>query len=119
MIPGRATVLLGCAGSQGVFSPPEVAATRSTTIRCYGEQATGTVRTEARSAVAWPCPERISSRAPVLPPPRHRSSMIVVDETQIGVGDKCEKISPADPARRLVVEWTAQLPASRRSTARP
>jgi hypothetical protein len=31
---------------------------------------------------------------------------------------KSEKISPADPARRLVIEWTAQLPAARRSPGR-
>jgi len=31
--------------------------------------------------------------------------------------DKSEKINPADPARRLVVEWTAQLTTSRRNTA--
>jgi hypothetical protein len=33
-----------------------------------------------------------------------------------GVYGKSEKISPADPARRLVIEWTAQLPATRRNT---
>lgn len=28
-----------------------------------------------------------------------------------------EKIKPADPGRRLVIEWTAQLPDARRSIA--
>jgi hypothetical protein len=28
-----------------------------------------------------------------------------------------EKITPADPARRLVIEWTGQLPATQRGTA--
>jgi hypothetical protein len=33
------------------------------------------------------------------------------------VQSKTEKISPADPARRLNIEWTAQLTAARRSPA--
>jgi hypothetical protein len=28
---------------------------------------------------------------------------------------KSEKISPADPARRLVIEWTAEFPTTRRN----
>jgi hypothetical protein len=30
---------------------------------------------------------------------------------------KSEKIMPARPTRRLVIEWTAQLPATRRNAA--
>jgi hypothetical protein len=30
---------------------------------------------------------------------------------------KSEKIMPTDPARRLVIEWTAQLPATQRGAA--
>jgi hypothetical protein len=33
--------------------------------------------------------------------------------TPMGMPGKSEKISPADPSRRLVIEWTAQLPAVR------
>lgn len=33
----------------------------------------------------------------------------------IGMHGKTEKIGPADPARSLIIEWTAQLPATRRS----
>jgi hypothetical protein len=37
----------------------------------------------------------------------------------MGIHGKSEKIIPANPARRLVIEWTAQLSAARRSpTAR-
>jgi len=32
------------------------------------------------------------------------------------MNSKSEKIMPADPSRRLVIEWTAQLPATRRGT---
>jgi CubicO group peptidase (beta-lactamase class C family) len=37
----------------------------------------------------------------------------------IGSHGKSEKIFPADPARRLVIEWTAQLPAPRKQSAAP
>ncbi len=43
--------------------------------------------------------------------------MIVVDECDIGMHDKSENIYAANPARRLVIEWTAQLLAARRSAA--
>ena len=36
---------------------------------------------------------------------------------RIGMHGKSEKIMPADPARRLVIEWTAQLPEGRRNAA--
>jgi hypothetical protein len=39
----------------------------------------------------------------------------VVDQARIGMHGKSEKLSPAGPARRLVIEWTAQLPATRRN----
>jgi hypothetical protein len=39
--------------------------------------------------------------------------MIVVAQIRIGMHGKSEKFSPADPARRLVIEWTAQLPTTR------
>jgi hypothetical protein len=32
--------------------------------------------------------------------------------------DKSEKIIPAEPAGRLVIEWTAQLPGRRSQAAR-
>jgi hypothetical protein len=35
--------------------------------------------------------------------------MIVVDFSRIGRCAKGEKISPAAPRRRLIIEWTAQL----------
>jgi hypothetical protein len=30
--------------------------------------------------------------------------------------DKFEKIMSAEPGRRLIIEWTAQLPTTRRNT---
>jgi hypothetical protein len=35
----------------------------------------------------------------------------------IGMHGKSEKIMSADSAQRLVIEWTTQLPATRRSAA--
>jgi hypothetical protein len=43
--------------------------------------------------------------------------MIVVDFCTIGTHDKSEKIFAADHGRRLVIEWTAPLPATRRNTS--
>jgi hypothetical protein len=43
--------------------------------------------------------------------------MIVVDWVRIGRCVNGQKIMPADPARRLVIEWTAQLPANQRAAA--
>jgi hypothetical protein len=40
--------------------------------------------------------------------------MIVERFVQIATHGKSEKISPADLGRRLVIEWTAQLPPTRR-----
>jgi hypothetical protein len=57
----------------------------------------------------------VSSR-PSVPAGCRSGCMILVHWARIGMRDKSEKISPADPARRLVIEWTAQLPASRRRT---
>jgi hypothetical protein len=42
--------------------------------------------------------------------------MIVVDNDQIGSHGKSEKIMTADLGRRLVIEWTAQLPQTRRGS---
>jgi hypothetical protein len=43
--------------------------------------------------------------------------MIWVDNDPIGVHGKSEKIMLAGSARRLVIEWTAQLSATLRSAA--
>ncbi len=43
--------------------------------------------------------------------------MIWVPGPHIGMYGKSEKISAADPARCLVIEWTAQLPTTRRNTS--
>jgi len=40
--------------------------------------------------------------------------MIAVDQAQIAGYRKSEKINGADLGRRLVIEWTAQLPPKRR-----
>jgi hypothetical protein len=44
--------------------------------------------------------------------------MIVVDSGHIGMHSKTERISPAHPARRLIIEWTAQLPCRRNPAVR-
>jgi hypothetical protein len=42
--------------------------------------------------------------------------MIVVDNDQIGGCGKGETINAADLGRRLVIEWTTQLPSTERHT---
>jgi hypothetical protein len=43
--------------------------------------------------------------------------MISVAEDRIGAHGKSEKIFAADPGRRLVIEWTAELPTTRRNSS--
>jgi hypothetical protein len=43
--------------------------------------------------------------------------MIMVTFYGIGAQDKSEMINVADTGRRLVIEWTTQLPATRRQMA--
>jgi hypothetical protein len=47
----------------------------------------------------------------------HTLFMIVVDKPLIGAHDKSEKVFAVDPGRRLVIEWTAHLPTTRRNTS--
>jgi hypothetical protein len=42
--------------------------------------------------------------------------MIPEDLLHYRIHDKSEKIFAADPGRRLVIEWTAPLPTTRRNT---
>jgi hypothetical protein len=43
--------------------------------------------------------------------------MIVADCSHIGAHGKSEKIFAADPGRRLIIEWTAELPTTGRNTS--
>jgi len=44
--------------------------------------------------------------------------VIAVDLAGIGSHDKSEKIITADLGRRLVIEWTAQLPPTSRAAVK-